>query len=130
VGDFILSFRLSWVELFYIPPYPDADGRPTSDYGPSPYRFHLEYPDVAFTDVSLSEPQPNPEFPGNSLIVCILAYQSALGFFYFRATIHSPDYLPSGPRVKVDIDIVGVCELGKPWVGMGEGDCACRWEHG
>jgi len=72
---------------------------------------------VVFTGASLSEPQPNPESPENSLIVYILAYQTVVGFFYFRVTIYNPDYIPSGPRATVGIDLIGVYELGKPRVG-------------
>lgn len=114
MGDYILSFKSRWIELFYVPPFPDADGRPTSGHLPDPHRFLLKYPEVVFTGASLSEPQPNPESPDNSLIVYILAYQTVVGFFYFRATIYNSVYKPSGPTATVGIDLVGVYELGKP----------------
>lgn len=125
VGDYILSFRSRWIDLLYIPPFHDDDERPTSKCGPNPYAFHLNCPEGAFTGASLSEPQPNPESPDNSRIIYILAHQTTVGFFYFRVTINNPDYVPSAPGARTDIDLVGVYGLGEPQVGIKEKRGAC-----
>jgi len=118
VGDYILSFRSRWIELLYVPRFLDADEQPASERGPDPYLFGLNYPEVALTGASLSEPQPNPESPDNSRIIYILAHQTTIGFFYFRVTIYNPDYVPSGPRARMEIDLIGVLGLGEPYVGI------------
>jgi hypothetical protein len=120
VGDYILSFRFRCIELHFAPPFTDPDGRLASKHETYLHRVHLNYPEVTFAGVSLSEPQSNPESPGNSLIVYILVYQTIIGFFYFRVTIYNPDYIPSGPRARMDIDLVGVYELGKLRAGTGQ----------
>ena len=89
VGDYILSFRPRWIELHYVPHILDPDEQHTSERGPDPYHFHLNYPEVALTGASLSEPQPNPESPENSRIIYTLAHQTTIGFFYFRVTIYN-----------------------------------------
>ncbi|KAF9649209.1 hypothetical protein BDM02DRAFT_1948733 [Thelephora ganbajun] len=116
VGDYILSFRSTCIELLSVPPFPDTDGQITYETNPASYRFHLNYPDLAFTGASLSEPQQNPESPEDSRIVYILAHQTTIGFFYFRVTIYNPDYVPSGPRARMDVDLLGVYELRRPRV--------------
>jgi hypothetical protein len=120
VGDHILSFKSRWIELHYAPPFSDPDGQVTPQHGTRFHRVHLNYPEVAFRGASLSEPQSNPESLGNSLIVYILAHQMVVGFFYFRITIYNPDYVPSGPRARMDIDLIGVYELNKPRMGIGQ----------
>lgn len=119
VGDYVLFFRPMWMDLLLISPFPDTDGRSTSE-SPNHYRFHLNHPDGRFTGASLSEPQPNPESPDDSRIVYVLAHSTTIGFFYFRVTIYNPDYTPSGPRARMDVGLVGVHELRKPELGRRE----------
>jgi len=116
VGDYILLFMPMRMDLLLIPPSPDTDGQSTSE-NPNRHRFHLKYPGGHFTGASLSEPQPNPESPDDSSVVYVLAHSTTTGFFYFRVTIHNPDYTPSGPRARLDVDLVGVYELRKPELG-------------
>ena len=118
VGDYILSFKSRWIELLYVPPFPGADRRLTSRHGPDHHCLRLNYPEVAFAGASLSEPQPNPESPDDSRIVYVLARQLAGGLFYFRVTIHNPDYAPSGPKAGMDLDLLGVYKLNKNRVGI------------
>ena len=120
MGDYIVSFRPRWTELSYIPPFSDADEQFVSEHDPAPCHFHL-HRKVVFESASLSEPQPNPEPPGDSRIVYVLAHQMTVGIFYFRLTIHNPDYAPSGPRARMDVDLVGVYEVDKPQLGMVRG---------
>ena len=120
VGDHIVSFRRRWIELLFVPPFPDADGQLVSEHDPTPYPFPPPCREVEFGRASLSEPQPNPKPLDNSRIIYILAQHMTVGFFYFRATIYNPDYVPSGPRARMDVDLIGVYEVDKPQVGMGE----------
>jgi len=117
VGDYILSFRPRRIELHHVPRFLDTDEQHTSESGPDPYLFRLNYLGAALTGVSLSEPQPNPETLDSSRIIYVLAYQTTIGFFYFRVTIHNPDYVPSGPGARMEIDLIGVFGLGKPQLG-------------
>ena len=116
VGDYILIFRSNRIEMFPVPAFPDADGRSTSENenGPDSSCFYLKLPDGRFTGASFSEPQPNPESLDDSRIVYILAQSTTTGFFYFRVTVYNPDYALSGPRARMDVDLVGVHELRKP----------------
>lgn len=107
VGDYLLVFRHRWMELHYIPPFPDAGGQLISTHDSYSYRFHLNYPDLSFTGASMSEPQPNPESVNDSCIIYILTHQAVHGFFYFRVTIYNPDYVPLGPRARMDVDLLG-----------------------
>ena len=111
VGDYVLFFRTIWIESYLIPPYTGAGGQPTSENVPNPRRFHLKYSDYGFTGASLSEPQPNPESPGDWRIVYVLAQSTIAGFFYFRVTIYNSGYAPSGPGARMDVDLVGVYEV-------------------
>ena len=121
VGDYILSFKFKGIELYHIPPFPDVDEQLASRYDPSPHRFHLQYSDVVFTGASLSEPQPNPNSLDDSLVIYILAHQTVIGFFYFRVTIYNPNYVPSGPTARMDVDLVGVYVASIPRTGVREG---------
>lgn len=112
VGDHIILFKPICVELHLIPPFTSADGQPILENNTRLYRFHLQYSYHRFTGASLSEPQPNPESLGDSRIVYVLAQSAYAGFFYFRVTIHNPEYVPSGPGARMDIDLVGVYEVG------------------
>ena len=109
-----------WIELLPIPPFTSPDGQPTPENDPSIYRFHLNYPNGRFASASLSEPQPNPESSDDSRIVYALVHEAATGFFYFRVTIYNPEYAPSGPGARMNVDLVGVYEVGKPQMGRGE----------
>ena len=116
VGDYVLCFTSKWVELFYIPPFPDADVHLISELDPTSRPFHLKYQRRSFDGASVSEQQPNPESPDNSRIVYILARQMIVGFFYFRVTIYNPDHAPSGPRARMDVDLIGVYEPEVRWM--------------
>jgi len=113
VGDYLLVLRESRMELHYVPPFPDAGGQLTLEYDPGFYRFYLSYPDLPFTGASMSEPQLNPGSVNVSRIIYILAHQAVVGFFYFRATIYNPDYVPLGPRTRMDINLLGVYRIGR-----------------
>ena len=117
MGDYLLSFRSRRIELLYVPPFPDADEQLVYEHDPTSHPFHLRYKGVVFQGASLSEPQPNPESPDDSRIIYILAHETTVGFFYFRVTVYNPDYAPSEPRARMDVDLVGVYELDKPQVG-------------
>ena len=120
VGDYILCFTSKWIELFYAPPFPDADDEKLIlELDPTSHPFHPKCLGFAFDGASLSEPQPNPGCLNTSRIIYILAYQAIVGFYYFRVTIHNSDYAPSGPRARMDVDLVGVYELEKPRAGVG-----------
>lgn len=128
VGDYVLIFRSRWIELLPVPLFPDADEQSASESdenGPDLHRFYLKYQDDRFTGASLSEPQPNPESPDDSRVVYVLVQSTMAGFFYFRVTIHNPDYVPSGLRARMDIDLIGACELRKPQVRCREKLGAC-----
>ena len=120
VGDYILSFRSRWIELLYVTPSLDADEQPPFEHGPDPHLFHLNYPEIALTGASLSESQPNPASPEKSRVIYILAHQTTVGFLYFRVTIYNPDYVPSRPGARMEIDLVGVFGLGEPREGIKE----------
>lgn len=108
----MLVFRESRMELHYVPPFPDAGGQLAVKYDPDFYRFYLNYDDLPFTGASVSEPQPNPESVDDSCIIYILAQQAVIGFFYFRATIYNPNYVPLGPKVRMDLDLLWVSRIG------------------
>ena len=118
VGNYIISFRPWWIELLFVPPFPNADEQLVSAKDPTPHPFHLKYQGVVFEGASLSEPQPNLESLDNSRVIYILAHQATVGFFYFRVTIYNPDYAPSGPRARIGVDLIGVYELVKSHVGI------------
>ena len=119
MGDYLLSFRSRRIELLYVPPFPDADEQLVYEHDPTSHPFHLRYKGVVFQGASLSEPQPNPESPDDSRIIYILAHETTVGFFYFRVTVYNPDYAPSEPRARMDVDLVGVYELDKLQAGIG-----------
>ena len=119
VGDYILSFRTRWIELLYVPPFPNVSELLVAGRDPASRPFHLKCGEIAFQSASLSEPQPNPESLDDSRIIYILAYQAKIGLLYFRITIHNPDYSPSVPRARMDVDLVGVYELDKLQAGIG-----------
>ena len=114
VGDYALIFRAMWIELRPIPPFVEAKGGPAPENHMDHHSFHLTPPDGHFVGVSSSEPQPNPGSPNDSRIVYVLARSATTSFFYFRVTIYNPEYAPSGPRARMDVDLVGVYESGKP----------------
>ena len=118
VGDYILCFTPRWIGLFYVPPFSGVDEGLVSEHECTSQIFLLKYQELVFQGASLSEPQPNPESPDSSRIIYILAYHTTVGFFYFRVTIYDPDYTPSGPRARMDVDLVGVYELDKPQEGV------------
>ena len=111
VGDYIILFKPLWIELHLIPPFTSADGQPIPENNPHPYRFYLRYSHHRFAGASLSEPQPNPESPSDSRIIYVLAQTAFAGFFYFRFTIYNPEYVPSGPGARMNIDLIGAYEV-------------------
>ena len=118
MGDYILCFRPLCVQLLSIPPFPEDSERPTSEHDPTSHPFRFTHAWVAFTGASLSEPLPNLEYLDNSRIIYILAYQMTVGFFYLRVTIYNPDCAASAPRARMDVELIGVYQLGEPRVGI------------
>ena len=118
VGDYILCFGSKWIDLRYVPPLPKAGEQLISECDPTSRTFHLQHGGVDFDSASLSEPQPNPKSPNNSRIVYILARRPTVGLFYFRITVYNPDYSPSGPRARIEVDLVGAYELRRPQEGI------------
>jgi hypothetical protein len=110
VGDYALIFRAAWIELRLVPPFAEAEGGPAPEDHADHHSLHLVSPDGHFIGVSLSEPQPNPGSPGDSRIVYVLARLATACFFYFRVTIYNPEYASSGPRARMNVDLVGVYE--------------------
>ena len=123
VGDHLLIFRIIGIELL---PVPLQNGQPTTQNDSISYRLRLDSLDSWFTGASLSEPQQNPESPDGSRVVYVLARSVGAGFFYLRVTIYNLEYTPSGPGARMEVHLLGVCEMGKPGVGRGEdiGPCA------
>lgn len=113
VGDYLLVFRESRMELHYVPPFPDAGGQLALKYDPDFYRFYLSYDDLPFTGASMSEPQLNPESVNDSRIIYILVQQAVIGFFYFRATIYNHNHVPLGPKTRMDVDLLWVSRIGR-----------------
>jgi len=107
VGDYLLVFRSRQIELHYVPPFPDGDVK-LIKHDSHFHHLRLNYQDAFFTGASISEPQPNPESVNDSRVIYILAYNMVDGFFYFRVTIYNSDYIPLGPRARMDVDILGV----------------------
>ena len=129
MGDYFLCFRPEWIELLYVPPFSDADEQFTLKRDPTSRPFHLRYHEASFQGASLSEPQPNPGSLDDSRVIYILARQISVGFFYFRVTIYDPDYVSSGRKARMDVDLVGVYELNKPQAGA-RGMCGQRLATG
>lgn len=125
VGDYALIFRATWIELRPIPPFAETKGGPAAENRTDHHSFRLTPPDGHFIGASSSEPQPNPDSPGDSRIVYVLARSATTCFFYFRVTIYNLEYASSGPRARMNVDLAGVYESGVPPARQREGIGRC-----